>query len=138
VPLPGEGGVVPLEELEARIRPDDPHFPRTRLVVIENTHNLSGGRVLPLSYVDAVAALTKERGLRLHLDGARLLNAAVALGVPAARLAAGADSVSLCLSKGIGAPAGTMLAGSLELVARARRARKLLGGGLRQVGVLAA
>ena len=138
VPLAGPKGQVPIDSFRSPCRPDDPHYPVTRLIVLENTHNLSGGSVLPLSYVDDVVAFGKERGLRLHLDGARLGNAAVALGVPLARLARGFDSVTLCLSKGLGAPIGTLLAGSTSFIAAALRVRKLLGGGMRQAGVLAA
>jgi threonine aldolase len=136
--LPGPRGEVPPEVLEAEIRADDQHFPVTRLVIIENTFNWGGGTVLKPAYVRQVADLARRRGLALHLDGARLANAAAALGCPIADLAAGADSATLCLSKGLGAPAGTMLAGSAAFVARARRARKLLGGGMRQAGILAA
>ena len=138
VPLPGPGGQVPLERFAEALRPDDVHQARSRVVVLESTHNLSGGRVLPLEHLDAVGEFARARGLAVHLDGARLANAAVALGLPLARLTRGVDSVTLCLSKGIGAPVGTLLAGSREFVAGARRARKLLGGGMRQVGVLAA
>ena len=138
VPLSGDLGMVPPEAFEREIRVDDPHFARTRLIVVENTHNLAGGVPLPLEYMDAVAEVARRRGLALHVDGARLLNAAVALDVSAARLAHGADSVTLCLSKGVGAPVGTGLAGSAAFIASARRARKVLGGGMRQVGILAA
>jgi threonine aldolase len=127
-----------VELLREQLRPDDPHFPRTRLVALENTHNLSGGRVLPRAYVDEVGRFARDAGLALHIDGARIMNAAVALGIEVAVLAAPADSVTLCLSKGLGAPAGTLLMGGAGFIAEARRARKLLGGGMRQAGVLAA
>jgi threonine aldolase len=136
--LPGPRGEVPVEVLEAEIRGDDQHFPRTRLIVLENTFNWGGGSLLGRAYVRSVLDLAKRRGLFVHLDGARLMNAAAAEGCAAAELARGADSVTLCLSKALGAPAGTMLGGSARFIAEARRARKLLGGGLRQVGVLAA
>ncbi len=136
IPLPvGADGAVPIDRLRAAIRPDDFHRPVLRLIALENTVS---GRVMPEGYVAEAAALARGHGLRLHLDGARLLNAAVATGKTPAALAEGADSVSLCLSKGLGAPAGTVLAGSREFIARGRRLRKMLGGGMRQSGVLAA
>ena len=128
-------GTLDLAEVEAAIKPDDPHFARTRLLALENTIS---GRVLEPAWVVAALALAKRRGLTTHLDGARVFNAAEKLGVPAARACSGFDSVSVCLSKGLGAPVGSVLAGSLELIGRARRARKILGGGMRQAGVLAA
>lgn len=137
-PLPGPRGEVPVEVLEAEIRADDPHYPRTSLLVLENTFNYGGGCTLRPEYVAEATAMARRRGLKVHLDGARLWNAAVALGTTPAALAAECDSVTLCLSKGLGAPAGTLAAGSKAFVAEARRARKLLGGGMRQVGVLAA
>jgi threonine aldolase len=136
--LPGPRGEVPVEVLEQEIRGDDQHFPKTRLIVLENTFNWGGGSLLGRSYVRSVLELARRRGLATHLDGARLMNAAAAEGRPAAELAGGFDSVTLCLSKALGAPVGTMLGGSARFIAEARRARKLLGGGLRQVGVLAA
>jgi threonine aldolase len=128
---------------QRRLRREDPnpadlHFAPTRLVWIENTHNRGGGRIFPQREVEAIAAAARERGLRVHLDGARLLNAAVASGRAPRELAAPADSASICLSKGLGAPVGSVLAGSAELIARARRYRKMLGGAMRQVGILAA
>lgn len=128
-------GTLPLAEIEAAIKPDDPHFPRSRLLCLENTWN---GRVLPQDYLDAAAALAHRHGLATHLDGARLFNAVVASGVAPARLVHGFDSVSVCFSKGLGAPVGSVLAGPREFIGRARRVRKMLGGGLRQAGVLAA
>ena len=128
-------GSIPLADIEAAIKPDDAHFARTRLLALENTW---GGQVLPQAYVDQACALAHGRGLATHLDGARLFNAAVASGRPAAELAAPFDSVSVCFSKGLGTPAGSALVGSRELVDRAHRVRKMLGGGLRQAGVLAA
>jgi threonine aldolase len=136
--LKGPRGEVPIDELEAEIRGDDQHYPRTSLVVLENTFNYGGGTILGEAYVRDVGALARRRGLKLHLDGARLWNAAVARGTTPDVLAAPCDLVSLCLSKGLGAPIGTLLAGSKAFIAEARRARKLLGGGLRQVGVIAA
>lgn len=137
-PLPGPRGEVPVDVLESEVRADDPHYPRTSLLVLENTFNYGGGCVLRPEYVAEACAMARRRGLKVHLDGARLWNAAVALGTTPAALAADCDSVTLCLSKGLGAPAGTLLAGTAAFVAEARRARKLLGGGMRQVGVLAA
>ena len=128
-------GTLDLAELEAAIKPDDLHFARSRLLALENTWN---GQALPLGYLDAAITLARRRGLATHLDGARLFNAALASGVPAARLAQGFDSVSVCFSKGLGAPVGSALCGSAEFIARARRSRKMTGGGMRQVGLLAA
>jgi threonine aldolase len=128
-------GTLDLAEVEAAIKPDDPHFARTRLLALENT---IGGRVIPRPYFDEALALAGRRGLATHLDGARIFNAAVKLGMPVKDLCRGFDSVSACLSKGLGAPAGTMLAGGREFIARAKRARKILGGAMRQAGVLAA
>ncbi|WP_259372608.1 low-specificity L-threonine aldolase [Piscinibacter defluvii] len=128
-------GTLPLTEIEAAIKPDDQHFPVTRLLCLEDTWN---GRVLPQDYLDAAAALAHRHGLATHLDGARLFNAVVASGVAPARLVQGFDSVSVCFSKGLGAPVGSVLVGPRDFIARARRVRKMLGGGLRQAGVLAA
>jgi threonine aldolase len=125
-------------DVRAAVRPDDPHFPRSRLLVVENTHNMAGGRCLAPEQMDALAESARELGLIVHIDGARLANAAVALGVPAARLCAAADTLSLCLSKGLGAPVGSVVAGDASFVAAAQRARKAFGGGMRQVGILAA
>ncbi|WP_372627000.1 low-specificity L-threonine aldolase [Arsukibacterium sp.] len=136
-------GTLALSDIAAAIKPDDPHFARTRLIVIENT---VGGKVLPLRYMRDVAALAREKGLKCHIDGARLMNAAVALAEEhqlspkqmARELCQGYDSVSLCLSKGLGCPVGSLLLGSTEFIARAKRIRKMLGGGMRQTGVLTA
>lgn len=131
-------GTIDLREIEDAIRGDNDHYPVTRLIALENTHNRCGGSVLPLSYVDAVGDLAHAHGLQLHIDGARLWNAAVALGEPPARLVAAADSVSVCFSKGLAAPVGSAVAGSQAFVRRARRMRKQVGGGMRQAGILAA
>ena len=136
-------GTLALSDIAAAIKPDDPHFARTRLIVIENS---VGGKVLPLHYMRDVAQLAKDKGLNCHIDGARLMNAAVALAPEhdlnpqqmARELCRGYDSVSLCLSKGLGCPVGSLLLGSNEFIARARRVRKMLGGGLRQTGIVAA
>ncbi len=131
-------GTIDLDDVRAKVFRVDDHFPRSTLLCVENSHNLSGGRVLTLDYMKKVAALVKELDLKLHIDGARLFNAAVALGVPAAELVVHADSVSVCLSKGLGAPVGSVIAASRAFITEARRVRKALGGGMRQVGVLAA
>jgi threonine aldolase len=128
-------GTLPLEKVIAAIKPVDPHFARTKVLALENTW---WGRVLPLDYLKAARALTRERGLGLHLDGARLFNAAIASDVPARDIAQHFDSVSVCLSKGLGAPVGSVLVGSQALIDKARRWRKVAGGGWRQAGLLAA
>jgi threonine aldolase len=128
-------GTLDLGRAAAAVKPLDPHFARTRLLCLENTQ---AGKVLSLEYLAAARTFTRERGLSLHLDGARLFNASTALGVPAREIVRHFDSVSVCLSKGLGAPVGSLLCGSRELVATARRWRKVLGGGMRQAGVLAA
>ena len=138
-PLPTQpDGTLRLDHVEAAIREEDDHYPTTTLLCLENTHNRMGGVVLSKDYIDAACDLAHANNIRVHIDGARLANAAVASRTSMADLVAGADSVSLCLSKGLGAPAGSLLAGSAEFIKTARRIRKLLGGGLRQVGVLAA
>jgi threonine aldolase len=131
-------GTMTLADIENAIRPDDDHAPRTRLICLENTHNRMGGVALTPEYTAEVAELAKRRGLKLHIDGARIFNAAVALGVDVKELVLGADSVTFCLSKGLAAPIGSVICGSREFIAQARRNRKILGGGMRQVGVLAA
>ena len=128
-------GSLPLAEIEAAIKPDDSHYAVTRLLALENT---IGGRVLPLDYMRDATALARRHGLACHLDGARVFNAAVALGVDVAVLARPFDTVSVCLSKGLGAPVGSVLVGPAALIAKARRLRKMVGGGMRQVGFLAA
>ncbi len=137
VPNQSDGTLLP-EDILSAIRPDDLHFPRTRLIVLENTHNLCNGSPLTSDYLNQVAAIAAENGLNLHVDGARIFNAAVALGVSPAELAAPADSISFCLSKGLSAPVGSMVCGSTEFIAGARRMRKVLGGGMRQAGIIAA
>ena len=131
-------GKLALEDILAAIRDDNIHFPRTRLIVLENTHNLCSGYPLDTEYMEAVGQIAQDHGLKIHVDGARFFNAAVALGIDPAQLAVRADSVSFCLSKGLAAPVGSMVCGSREFVNEARRARKLVGGGMRQAGVLAA
>jgi threonine aldolase len=131
-------GTLDLGLLAGAIRGDDVHLPISRLILLENTHNLCGGAVLTPEYTRQVSELAHGHGLGLHLDGARIFNAATALGVPVAELAEPADSVTFCLSKGLCAPVGSVLCGTGEFIRRARRVRKQLGGGMRQAGVLAA
>jgi threonine aldolase len=128
-------GTVDLNEVESLIKPDDPHFPRTRLLALENTIT---GRVLSRDYLGRAVDLAKRKNLAIHLDGARIFNAATQLRMKVKDLCAGFDSVSSCLSKGLGAPAGTVLLGRAEFIQKAKRARKILGGGMRQAGVIAA
>jgi threonine aldolase len=137
IPNQPDGTLRP-DAIEAAIRADNIHFPRTRLVCLENTHNRCYGAPLTPEYTAGVVALAKRRGLLVHLDGARIFNAAVALGVDARELTRGCDSVNVCLSKGLAAPVGSVICGSGEFIARARRTRKMLGGGMRQAGIIAA
>jgi threonine aldolase len=138
-PIFGPGGRMPVAEVEAWVRPEAVYYlPRTSIVCLENTHNFAGGTVLPRAAVEEVLALARSRGLAVHVDGARLWNAAASLGVSEASLVAGVDSVMVCFSKGLRAPVGSAIAGSKAFVAEARRVRKLFGGGMRQAGVLAA
>lgn len=136
--FPGKQGVLLREQLEGTIRPENEHMARTRLVCIENTHNLGGGRVQPYEEVERICDWAHENGLNTHLDGARLMNAVVQSGVEAAQWARHFDTVSICFSKGLGAPVGSALAGPEALIKEARRHRKVLGGGMRQAGIIAA
>ncbi|MCX5645079.1 MAG: low-specificity L-threonine aldolase [Phycisphaerae bacterium] len=131
-------GTLRLEDIEAAIRPDNVHFPRTRLVCLENTHNRCDGAPLTAEYTAQVVDLAHRRNLAVHLDGARIFNAAVALGVDVKELTRGVDSLSFCLSKGLAAPVGSVICGSQSFIAEARRTRKMLGGGMRQAGIIAA
>jgi len=131
-------GTLRLADIEAAIRPDDSHAPVTRLVCLENTHNACNGTPLPPDYVREVADLARSRGLKVHVDGARIFNAATALNVEVQELVADVDSVTFCLSKGLSAPVGAMICGDADFIARAHRARKVLGGGMRQAGIIAA
>ncbi|KAK3850851.1 hypothetical protein Pcinc_042465 [Petrolisthes cinctipes] len=131
-------GTFSLTELRQAVRADNIHFPRPSLVCVENTHNMEGGKVLPLSWLDELSVTCRELGLPLHMDGARLLNASVSLGVSPERIVRDFDSVTICLSKGLGAPVGSVLVSSAAFIERAKRLRKGLGGGMRQSGVLAA
>lgn len=137
VPVQSDGSLR-LCDLEDAINPDDEHKPVTRLVALENTHNMAGGMPLSVEYTEQVADFARRHQLIFHIDGARIFNAAAAFGVDVKTLVAGADSVTFCLSKGLCAPAGSILVGSHDFIRRARRARKVLGGSMRQVGVLAA
>jgi len=131
-------GTLRLEDIKAAIRPENPHHPRTRLVCLENTHNRCGGVVLTPEYTDRVGELAHRHGLAVHLDGARVFDAAVALGVDVRHLTRSVDSVQFCLSKGLSAPVGSLLCATREFIAEAQRWRKMLGGGMRQAGVIAA
>jgi threonine aldolase len=135
----GSGGLFDADDVRAAIVPaTNVHWAPTTLLAVENTHNTSGGRVFPLDRIEAACAVAKQAGLATHLDGARIFNAEVATGVPAARWAACFDTVVFCFSKGLGAPVGSVLCGSRDAIERARRLRKMLGGGMRQTGVIAA
>ncbi len=124
--------------LEGKIRPDDGHYARTRLVSLENTHNRAGGRVHPLGDISAISEWARSNGLAMHLDGARLMNAVVASGVAASEWGRHFDTVAICFSKGLGAPVGSAIAGPRDLIKKAHRLRKVFGGGMRQAGILAA
>jgi threonine aldolase len=134
----GDRGVLAPADVEAAIRPDNLHYPRTRAVAIENTHNRGGGRAWPIEAVRAIGEVASRRGLHLYMDGARLMNAVIATGTSARDYAAPTTLVSLCLSKGLGAPVGSLLAGPKDLVVECTRLRKRLGGGMRQAGIIAA
>lgn len=136
--LPGVRGIFTPADVQSALRPSDPHFPVTKLVCLENTHNRGGGSIWPIERIREIAALSRQRELRLHLDGARLWNAAVATGIPEREYASHFDSVSVCFSKGLGAPIGSALAGTETFTRRARRFRKQFGGGMRQAGIIAA
>ena len=136
--LPGDNGILDPDTVRAAVRSEDVHFPRSRLLCLENTHNTAGGKVFPLQDFAAVAETARELGLKVHLDGARLFNAQAATGIPAREWCAHADTVSVCSSKGLGAPVGSLLAGDGETISEARRVRKAFGGGMRQAGIIAA
>ena len=131
-------GKLALDDIEDAIRGDNVHFPQTRLIVLENTHNQCSGYPLDADYMKAVGEIARRHGLKIHVDGARIFNAAVALNVEASDLTVEADSVSFCLSKGLAAPIGSVVCGTQDFINRARRARKLIGGGMRQAGIMAA
>jgi len=136
--IPGVRGVFGAPEMEAVMRPVNVHFPRTKLVCLENTTNRGGGKIWPLEKLAEVENFSRENNLKMHLDGARLWNAAIALQVPEAEIAKYFDSVSVCFSKGLGAPVGSALVGSRDFITEARRFRKQYGGGMRQAGIIAA
>jgi threonine aldolase len=133
-----EDGKLDAADVEKAIRADNIHFPKSTLLCLENTHNRCGGAVLTREYTEEISGLAHQHGLQVHLDGARIFNAAVALGIPARELAAPVDTVNFCLSKGLSAPVGSLFCGTKEAVERARKWRKMLGGGMRQAGVIAA
>ena len=136
--LPGVRGILEAAQVEEAIRPLDHHFPVSRLVCLENTHNRGGGSIYPLKNIETISNLSHQKGLLVHLDGARLWNASVATGIDPSQYAQWADSVSVCLSKGLGAPVGSLVAGSAAFIDRVHRFRKMFGGGMRQAGILAA
>jgi threonine aldolase len=136
--LVSENGVISLEKLETAIRPDDYHMPKSRLLCLENTHNRYGGAVYPFEHLNDISKRAHLYGLKVHLDGARIWNASVATGISLAEYGTLFDTISVCFSKGLGAPIGSMVLGEREVIARARRYRKIFGGGMRQVGIIAA
>ncbi|TNF46737.1 low specificity L-threonine aldolase, partial [bacterium] len=137
-PVYTNDGIMTAEQVEAAFRPDIYYLARTGLVTLENTHNMAGGRVMPLDRVREIREVAHRAGIPMHLDGARIFNAAASLGVPVQEAVDGFDSVMFCLSKGLGAPVGSMLCASKEFIVEARRVRKMFGGGMRQAGVIAA
>lgn len=138
-PVPNQSdGTIQLDDVAKAIRPDDSHFPRTRLICLENTHNMCNGTPLSVAYMTEAARVAHDHGLQVHLDGARLFNAAVAMDVDVREIVREVDSVMFCLSKGLSAPVGSIVAGGGDFISEARRARKVVGGGMRQAGVIAA
>ena len=137
-PVQGSGGVVTADQVEPLLRPGNDHNPRTAVVAIENTHNSAGGRIFPLDEARAIAKVCRDNSVSVHLDGARIFNAQAATGSPVSEWAACADTVTFCFSKGLGGPIGSMVCSTKENITKARRLRKRLGGGMRQVGVIAA
>ncbi len=136
--LPGQRGIFTPDDVQSALRPNNHHFPPTKLVCLENTHNRGGGSIWPLQQIEEIAITSRNHNLKLHLDGARLWNASVASGIPEATYAQYFDTVSVCFSKGLGAPVGSALCGPAEFIDRARRFRKMFGGAMRQSGILAA
>ncbi len=136
--LEGDRGRINAEQVKEHINPDNPHFPRTRLIALENTSNKGGGSVYPLRQIQEISSLAREEGLAMHLDGARVFNAVVASNYEASDLGKNFDTISVCLSKGLGAPVGSVLLGKKEAIKEAIRVRKMMGGGMRQAGYLAA
>lgn len=137
-PLKGEKGILSAEQITETIRPDNIHHPPTALIVIENTHNRAGGTIYPIGEIQKIHKIAQEHKIKMHLDGARLWNASVATGIPMNEYAKYFDSISVCLSKGLGAPIGSVVSGNSEFIKKARKSRKMFGGGLRQVGIIAA
>lgn len=137
-PIDGELGILSAAQIARHVREPNIHCPRTRIIALENTHNRAGGTIYPLDTIAEIETIARRHGLWMHLDGARLWNAHVATGIPLDRYAAHFNSVSVCLSKGLGAPIGSVLSGTRDFIAKARRTRKMFGGGMRQVGILAA
>ena len=137
-PIAGDGGVLTVEQLKRAVRPSAYYMPRTKLICLENTHGRSGGTIVPTDAVKEIFNFAREQGINVHLDGARLWNASVASGIPVSEYARYVDSVSVCFSKGLGAPVGSIIVGGAQFIERARRYRKIFGGGMRQIGVLAA
>jgi threonine aldolase len=137
-PVVGRHGKIAPEQVASTVRPDNVHFARTTLLAIENTHNAAGGTIVTLDEMDALAAVARDHRLKIHVDGARIFNAAIGLGVEPRTLAQHADTLTFCLSKGLSAPVGSVLVGSARTIDEARRSRKMVGGGMRQAGVLAA
>jgi len=137
-PITGERGVITARQIEAMLRGETYYFPRSRLITIENTHNLAGGVIFPLAEMAQIRQLANARGLAMHLDGARLWNASATAGIPLRDYVQHFDSVSVCFSKGLGAPVGSAIAGRKDFIAQARRIRKMFGGGMRQAGIIAA
>lgn len=137
-PLKSQGGVLDPQKIREVIRPENVHLARTSLIALENTHNMAGGRVIPLSNLKEIRQIADDHSIKIHLDGARIFNAALASGTPLEEYGNIGDTISFCLSKGLGAPAGSLIVGDGPLVERARKVRKMLGGGMRQVGILAA
>ena len=137
-PIPGIRGLMTAQDVEEAIRPDLYYMMPTRLICVENTHNRGGGTIYSMNLIEEIHDVAARHNIKFHLDGARLWNASVATGIPVAKFARSFDSVSVCLSKGLGAPVGSVLCGSKEYITRARRYRKIFGGGMRQAGVLAA
>ncbi|WP_422925216.1 low-specificity L-threonine aldolase [Singulisphaera sp. PoT] len=136
--LPGRSGILGLDDLKDKIRPDDGHYAQTRFVSLENTHNRGGGKVHPIESIAAISSWARSNGLAMHLDGARLMNAVVASGISAREWCSHFDTISICFSKGLGAPVGSALVGTREQIAKAHRIRKVFGGGMRQAGIIAA
>jgi threonine aldolase len=137
-PVLGKRGIITVEQIQEAVRPADHHYPVTRLIALENTHNRGGGSIFPLDEMKRIYAFAREHGYRVHLDGARLWNASIATGIPLEEYARYADSVAVCLSKGLGAPVGSLVAGDAEFIDKVHRYRKVYGGGMRQAGILAA